>query len=538
MKIKRYYFFFIILGFLFNNELLANTQYYRLSYRDDPATTVVVCWCDNGVSTNARVYFGTTDYGTNYLSYPQSHGIDRSALNYYGLNHRFSRLTQLTPNTVYYFVVRDDQGISARMCFKTLPDNANSPITFISGGDSRTTASNEPYPDSLTCRPNRQNANRLVGKISPDFVAISGDYVLKGPTIPDWENWFADWQLSITPEGRLFPLIPVLGNHEEKLDLYNMFDIPDSNSYYSLSIAGNLLRIYTLNTDIGLNEATFKSTCDSTQRSWLENDLQLHTGNINEPYWKFVQYHSPFAPHACFPVDTVLINCWAPLFQTYKVKLAAEAHAHVIKQTWPIITSSDPDSDNGFIRNDSCGIVYIGDGSWGAPMCPLFTHYSPNAAFEWTRNQAQMPGFQLVCVSKEKIEVRTIMIDSITNVGQVGLHDPPCTLPANIAIWNPSNGSVITINNPNPDGIREIPAGKTAVIYPNPANKVIHIDFLDKNNNAKVEVYNAYGLRFKSLSVSTNKIMDLDISSLASGIYYIYIIMNKFSESYKISIVR
>jgi hypothetical protein len=266
--------------------------------------------------------------------------------------------------------------------------------------------------------------------------------------------------------------------------------------------------------------------------------LQLHTGNINEPYWKFAQYHSPFAPSGCWPVDTILINCWAPLFQTYKVKLAAEAHAHVIKQTWPIITSSDPGSDNGFIRNDSCGIVYIGDGSWGAPICPLFTTYSPSAAFKWTRNQASMAGFQLVCVSKEKIEVRTIMLDSVNNVGQVSLNDPPCTLPANIELWNPSNGSVITINNSNPDGIHEIPAGKTAVIYPNPANKLIHIDFLDKNNNAKVEVYNAYGLRFKSLTTSTSKIYDLDISSLASGIYYIYIIMNKYSESYKISIVR
>lgn len=536
MRYKNYFLCFIILGSLFSNELFANTQYYRLSYRDDPATTIVVGWCDNGVSTNAKVYFGTTDHGTNYLSYPQSHAIDKSVLNYYGLNHQFARLTQLTPNTVYYFVVRDDQGVSARMCFKTLPDNANTPVSFVAGGDSRTAAPGE-YSDSLLCRPRRQDANRLISKINPDFITFSGDYVLWGAIIPFWADWFSDWQLTITPEGRLFPLVPCLGNHEESMDLYNMFDIPDSNSYYSLNIAGKLLRIYTLNTDLGC-DTTNCTVCDSTQRNWFENDLQLHTGNINEPYWKFAQYHYPLAPHANDPISKVLISCWTPLFQTYKVKLVAESHAHVIKYTWPIITSNIAGSDSGFIRNDSCGTVYIGEGSMGAPLRPCYTMYSPDAAYKWTRNQESMPGFQLVCVSKEKIEVRVIKLDSVNNVGQVSLNDPPCTLPANIELWNPSNGSVITINNPNPDGIREISTEKIAVIYPNPASKLIHIDFFDKNNNAKVEVYNAYGRSFKSITISTSKIFDMDISSLASGIYYIYITMNKFSENYKISIIR
>jgi acid phosphatase type 7 len=126
---------FVVLVFLISCELVAGTQYYRLSYRDDPATTIVVGWCDTGISTNAQVYYRTADFDTNYLNYPLSHGIDRSVDNYFFLNHHFARLTQLTPNTVYYFVVRDDQGISARMCFKTLPDNANTPVSFIAGGD-------------------------------------------------------------------------------------------------------------------------------------------------------------------------------------------------------------------------------------------------------------------------------------------------------------------------------------------------------------------------------------------------------------------
>ncbi|MCX6307105.1 MAG: T9SS type A sorting domain-containing protein [Bacteroidetes bacterium] len=533
---KPYLFCSIILSLVFGTGLFAGTRYYRLSYRDDPATSVVVGWCDNGTSANATVYYGTTDYGTNYLNYPLSHVPDRT-VDYDSLTHRFARLTLLLPNTVYYFVVHDDQGTSSRMCFKTLPDNADSPVTFIAGGDSRTAKKGE-FADSAKCRIWRQDANRLVSKISPDFITFSGDYVLTSLLAYFWNDWFADWQLTITPEGRLFPLVPCLGNHELSLDLYNMFDIPDTTSYYAMRVAGNLLRVYTLNTDIGCPQ-TGPYFCDSTQRNWLENDLQQHTGNTNEPYWKFVQYHYPFAAHATYPVNHTMVNCWASLFQDYKVKLVAESHAHVIKFTWPVVTSSVP-GDSGFIRNDTNGIVYIGEGSWGAPLRPLFTHYSPGQAWKWTRNQASMPGFQVVLVSKEKIEVRVVEVDSVdvNSVGQVGLNDPPGMLPANLALWSPSNGSVVTITYKTPSGLPELPAGKAAAIYPNPANNMVSVDFFDKNSSAIVQVYDAFGRSIQSRSVNTGNTINMDVSSFNAGVYFIHITMKKFSENYKLSIIR
>ncbi len=508
-------------------EIFAGTQYYRLSYRDDPATTVVVGWCEKDTSSNALVYYGTTDYGTKYLSYPLSHGIDKLVDNYYGLNHRFSRLTQLIPNTVYYFVVRDDQGVSERMCFKTLPDNPDSPVSFISGGDSRTASEGE--PDSLLCRPRRQDANRLVSKISPDFILFNGDYVSSEAKANLWPGWFTDWQLTKTPGGRLFPLVPTLGNHESRNDLYNMFDIPDSLSYYSLSIAGKLLRVYTLNTDIG---------CDSTQRDWLMKDLQLNTGNSNEPYWKVAQYHYPFAPHARSGVNKVMVNCWASLFQTYKVNLAAEAHNHVIKTTWPVVTSSDAGSDSGFIRNDSLGIVYIGEGSWGAPRKELHTNFSPEAAYSWTRNQEKISGFQFVCVSKEKIDIRTIKFENVSNVGQVGIGDPTGSLPANIILWEPSNGSVVTIKQPNPLSDHKVQIGNFAAIYPNPASEEIRIDFQVKSTTLKVEFYNAFGGLIKSISANTNNTFKMDVSSFNTGVYYVYIISGNSTYCHKLLITR
>lgn len=430
-----------ILIFLFQLFLFSGTQYYRLSYRDDPSTTIVIGWSDLGTSTNAKVYFDVVDHGQNFQDYAYIKSIDRTQ-NYKDLNNQFARLNGLIPNTVYYFVIRDDQSVSNRMIFKTLPDNANTPITFIAGGDSRTGSIIE--SGYSQCRPNRQDANRLVAKLRPSFVAFNGDYVFSIPDIGiastngAWADWFADWQLTMTLDGQLIPIVPVFGNHELTSDVYNMFDIPNSDTYYSLPIGGNLLRLYTLNTEIN---------CDATQQNWLANDLQLHTNNSSQPYWKFAQYHYPFVPHSNYTPNTVMINCWAQLFQTNKVKLISEAHAHIMKVTWPIITSTATGSDNGFIRNDTSGIVYIGEGSWGAPMRDLYTYFSETAAFNWTRNQEKIPGFHLICVSKQKIEVRTIKIENILNVGQVPLNAPACMLPQNIVLWSPSNGNLITINN-------------------------------------------------------------------------------------------
>ncbi len=512
----------------------AGTQYYRLSYRDDPSTTIVIGWSDNGISTNAKVYYGTTDNGTNYQSYPTNQPVDRTEINFKGLNQRFVRLTGLLPDTYYYFVVKDDLQTSSRMSFKTLPDDANKPITFIAGGDSRTGFFTE--FEYAQCRPRRQDANKLVAKIRPSFISFSGDFVYSIPplvasTNSDWADWLADWQLTMAPEGQLFPIIPTFGNHEESADVYNMFDIPNSNSYFSLSIGGNLLRLYTLNTEIN---------CDVTQKNWLENDLQNNSGGANEPYWKFVQYHYPFVPHSNYAPNTTMIACWATLFQDYNVRLVSEAHAHIMKVTWPIVTSSATGSDNGFIRNDSTGIVYIGEGSWGAPMRDLYTYFSPSAAYNWTRNQEKMPGFHVVCVSKEKIEVRTIKIENVSAVGQNSESEPPCTLPGNISLWNPSNGSVVTLENIFLSKMEEKNDinGKIFSLSPNPGKNIFKLNFVRKDLSGICEVYNALGRQIKSEKFNSGDNFFIDLSEEQPGVYYGFLKWDNKRETFKISLSR
>ncbi len=108
-----------------------NTDKYRIMWRADPATTMVIGW--NQISgTGAQVYYGTTDHGTNWSAYPNSKSPDRTVSDR-GMNNNFVRLSGLQPNTAYYYVIKDSQGTSRRLWFKTAPSTSSSRLSFIAG---------------------------------------------------------------------------------------------------------------------------------------------------------------------------------------------------------------------------------------------------------------------------------------------------------------------------------------------------------------------------------------------------------------------
>lgn len=435
---------FIFIGILATENLFAGTKFYRASYRDDPATTITIGWCDDGTSNNATVYYGTQDFGTDWASYPLNNGVDRT-VNHRGQTNRFARLTGLTPNTIYYFVIKDDNSVSPRMSFKTLPDDPNIPVMFINGGDTRTGAAGFEFETHL-CVPRRRAGFDLVAKIRPDFVSFSGDFIFAENFLVGannlWADLWEDMQRMIGPEetkGRIPALVPVYGNHEENMDLYNLFDIPNSSNYYAFSV-NRLFRFYCLNSDLD---------CDPTQVNWFHNDLQNYTDNEHEPYWKFIQYHIPLAPHGQYSVLPSMIACWAELFAPYNVRLSMDGHAHTMKITHPIVPSSAAGSDAGYIQDDENGTVYIGEGTWGAPLRNLYVNTPEGMAYKWTKDQGKFAGFHIVTTYKQKYEVRAVKFDdtNVASVTQVAEHAPPGTLPQNLHYWIMGGDQVYTMYN-------------------------------------------------------------------------------------------
>ncbi len=402
----------IVFASIIGSLLQAATTRYRCMWRDDPSTSMVIGW-DQVAGNNPVLYFDEQNHGTNLSAYrlsrPPTHIVNAR-----GMRNHFVRLTGLKPNTVYHFLIRDSDGLSKPMSFKTAPNDPKTRLSIISGGDSR------------NHREARISANKLVSKLRPHAVLFNGD-MTADDSANAWRRWLDDWQYTIGSDGRLFPIVVARGNHEaSNASLLEIFDVGNPGLVYALNFGGSLLRVYTLNSMI---------PSGGEQRDWLESDLQQHQYMT----WRFAQYHHAIRPHTRVkPQKDELLIHWATLFHKYQVQLVIESDSHVAKWTYPIRPSKERGSDDGFIRDDETGSVYIGEGCWGAPL------RANDNDKKWTRNSGSFNQFNWIFVDAEKLEIRTVMTDISDNVGEVSdenLFEPPIGL----SLWNPSNGDVVVL---------------------------------------------------------------------------------------------
>ncbi|WP_299443642.1 fibronectin type III domain-containing protein [uncultured Aquimarina sp.] len=484
---------------LFITIAWSNTDKYRLTWREDPSTTMVIGW--NQISgSNAVVHFGAQDFGTDYNLYPSSKTVDRT-VSRKGMNNNYARLTGLQPDTAYYFVIRDSEGVSERFWFMTAPNDPTTRLSIVAGGDSRNN------------RTPRQNANRLVAKLRPHAVLFGGD-MTDDSTSSQWQNWFNDWQLTIGSDGRMIPVVAARGNHESSNDIRDLFDIPTAagGEFYALSFGGNLIRTYTLNTEV---------TPGGTQGTWLANDLAANSENH---IWAVAQYHRATRPHQSGKSEqNDQYEAWSKPFYTHAVQLVMESDSHVVKRTWPIKPSTDSGNDEGFIRvdTDPNRAIYVGEGCWGAPI------RSANDSKSWTRAAGSFNQFKWLWIDQSKIELRTVKVDNASSVGQLSDNNL-FTLPSNIDLWNPSGGTVVTIDNPHGGGVlsvTDVDAPARFTVYPNPIQSgALTISNLNSKEvvGSKVIIRDILGKVINEV-VITPEITTYNIDNLKSGIYFINI---------------
>ena len=327
----------------------------------------------------------------------------------------FVRLKNLKPATVYHFLVVDSEGQSRPLSFETAPSRPDQRLSLVAGGDSR------------NFRSAAQAANRIVSRLRPHAVLFGGD-MTAGDTAAEWADWLDDWQLTISRDGRCYPIIAARGNHESSNQtLVELLDLPHSENYYALSLGGNLVRTYTLNS---------LAPADGAQRQWLEQDLRRHTATT----WRIAQYHHAMRPHTMQkPERDDLVRLWAPLFFQHKVQLAIESDSHVAKITWPIIPARG-NGQQGFVRDDQRGTVYIGEGCWGAPL------RSNDDDKSWTRASGSFNQFKWIWIDQNRMEIRTVVVDRTH--GQNEVHPiRRFEVPSGIQLWETNNTKVVTINH-------------------------------------------------------------------------------------------
>jgi hypothetical protein len=395
----------ILVGIL-SADSYAATDMHRLIWNDDPATTVTVAW--RQLNDEARVYYDVVDHGLDKSAYTYQLSCTKTN-NHLGLNTHFTQLEKLEKDTIYYFLIADKNSISRRYYFKTAPGKP-ADFTFIAGGDTKSKKPGKPTEN--TAYDYGRRSNRMVAKLRPLFVLFVGDFTSNSDKAERWVDWFNDWnEDTCSEDGRMYPIIPVHGNHENPnglTDLKNLFDTPES-VYYTIDFCGNLLRVFVLNSELSSKQLGNKvPELDEkwqAQTRWLDETLKDSSGFK----YRAAMYHKPMRPHTKKKrtPEQVYLD-WAPLFAKYRLNLSFDGDSHMHKITYPLVP--DQAGEDGFRRDDKKGTMYIGEGSWGATPRPA------DAVRDWTMSHGSFNQFKLIQVKKKKFLIYTVITDNEAEV--------------------------------------------------------------------------------------------------------------------------
>jgi hypothetical protein len=311
-----------------------------LTWQRDPTTTMTVQWHGDGKVRDSRLEFQATGQPRWQSATHTTIQLPRSER----VVHR-AELTGLTPNTDYRFRFGEGPVVYK---FRTMPADTSRPIRFVVGADMK-------YPDeySLLCR---EAARR-----DAMFAVIGGDIAYTNGGKPEaWYEWLSLWkQNMVTADGRLIPVLPVIGNHEVKGEygktpeaspyFYRLFATPGTQGYQVLDF-GSYMSVILL-------DSGHTHPVGGAQTDWLRDVLSKRT---DMPH-VFAAYHVPAYPSSRDEdEDTTpeIRQHWVPLFEQHGLDVAFEGHDHTYKRTYVLKAGS----------KDSTGVLYLGDGAWGTNL--------------------------------------------------------------------------------------------------------------------------------------------------------------------------
>ena len=267
----------------------------------------------------------------------------------------------LRPDTSYDYDLSADGRSVKQGWFRTAPSALSRPMRFAVGGDVGTDAG---IP---MCR--------AVGKDDPLFVVLGGDLAYaNGRADHLWYDWIDNWtELVKAPDGRAIPMIVAIGNHEtrsfsglRKREIwkgfnylsaekrrapffFSLFDLPEGDSNFTVDF-GSYMSFVVL--DSGHAQKV------KVQTAWLEEQLRQKQ-QVNH---LFAVYHEPAWGTGAKKNNQRIQEKWCPLFERYQIDCAFEHDHHTYKRS-KLITGGMPDP--------SRGILYLGDGAWGAKLRPI-----------------------------------------------------------------------------------------------------------------------------------------------------------------------
>lgn len=362
------WYFLLLLPF----SLIADISALYLSWYGDPTSSMTIQW-----HTSLTEYGDTISFLTLDNKWEEIQG-EHTTLDKI-LIHKVS-LDFLDPGTEYYFRVGNNPKIYS---FKTAPDSIEEePLRFVIGGDV--------YANTKLFR----RMSKTVMENDPHFAVLGGDiayaitlYPFRSSAMRRWLAFLRDWtETMISAEGKIVPFLIVPGNHDISPDNYeiffSLFAFPEKQLYRTLDF-GSYLTLFLLDTG-------HFQPIEGRQTLWLEKELSIH----QDTSYKFAVYHEAAYP-SFYPyyglTPRKIRTHWVPLFDKYNLLAAFENHNHAFKRTHPLKAN----------QIDSDGIVYLGDGGWGAP--PRRTK-----DLWYLAKRQKKSSFLLVELTPEKATIRAI----------------------------------------------------------------------------------------------------------------------------------
>lgn len=283
-------------------------------------TSIYVSWHDESGDNPVVEYGLTSDLGMSESgSYEDIAGAKR---------WHTVQLTNLQPNTSYYYKCTTDISESEVYSFQTQPeDTSTGHIRFIVYGDNRT---NEMMHTRIVSQA-REKVIDLYGEdISAEINAVInvGDIVTYGWNVAEYEEEYFKPIAGLSCE---IPVMVAIGNHEAEADYYYQymkyddFAGDEGELYWSMRIAGAKF--------IGLNS----NTQGSTQLTWLES--QLNAAEADDSIsMVFTFLHHPGRSEVWPDGNTSWVqNNVIPLLASYnKAECLSYGHSHNYERgAWP-----------------------------------------------------------------------------------------------------------------------------------------------------------------------------------------------------------
>ena len=418
---------------------------------DDPTTQMNLIWDQvrgSGPVVHYDFYDPLQGCPTDLAQYAFTQAPQRS-VNYRGMNNHIATLNGLAAGTDYRFVIADQTGATDCMWFRTAP--ATPRAVHLYHRRRHQVLRQRPDGRALVEPDGRQAApavRALYRRLQLrrrhqrcQLAAMVDGLVRANPRRRRAHD--PDHRRARQPRGRrsgVHALQPVRLRQRRPLQ-------PIDYSYGSLTFAGGLLHVINLNSQLYLNGLT---AAHERQTDWLAEDLAAHQTDT----FKIAGYHKPIRPHTSSKAENDHELAWADLFDTYGLTIANESDTHNHKFTFPLRRSDESGNDMGFVRDDDNGVLYVGEGSWGA------TPRADNDDKSWTLDSASINQIKWNHIypaegeEPARIDIHTVLtaryedgqlVNYVEGVGSVDDADP-FALPDKITLYEaPFYGAVISV---------------------------------------------------------------------------------------------